>query len=116
MDITIVDQKEIPLLSRKVIKAHASFTGAVPSGAEIKAGLAKALKAKEDLIVVNKIDNRYGSKKAEVTAYQYMNADDMKLFGQREKKKTEKPAKEKKEAPAAKEAPAEKKEAAEKSE
>jgi len=86
-------------LSRKEIEAEVIFDKkATPSKENIKKELAKQLKAEEKLVVVKSIDGSYGSNQAKVTAYQYINEEDMKAI-------EPKPKEAKKEGEAPKKAP-----------
>ena len=77
MEIKIKSQVENPLLSRKELVAEISFDKSTPSNAEVKAAIAKEAKADESLVAVKNIFTAVGSKTAVVSAYHYMNKEDM---------------------------------------
>ncbi len=80
MDIEIVKQKKLPLLSRERVTAYAHFTGATPSRQELKESLAKKVKAKEDHIIVRHIYQCFGNNKAKIIAHVYADEKIMKAF------------------------------------
>lgn len=105
MNLKIIEEKEEPLLFRKIIKAELYFEGAsTPSNAELKKALAKQTKADEKLLVIKNIYTKFGSTEAVATAYLYTSKEEMEKIEPRSKKEEKKegaaPAEEKKEAPA----------------
>lgn len=78
MNITVDEKKDDPLFGRKKISFTIEFDKAVPSREQAKAALASAISASASCIVILKIENKYGQKKASCTAYAYENADDAK--------------------------------------
>jgi len=94
--IKVIDQKEIPLLSRKIMNLDLSFAGSTPKKEAIKKEVAGFLKTKEDLVVLKKVSPRFGEESAKVVVHVYNNAEDLKKI--EEIKKKAKPTKEKKEA------------------
>lgn len=77
MELEIIKQKKLPLLSRERVTAYAHFTGATPSRKELTEGLAKKVKTKEEHIIVRHIYQRFGHNKAKVIAHVY---DDEKML------------------------------------
>ena len=112
MELKIISEEEKPLLSRKEIKATLTFENATPSNKEVQELLAKQIKSDASLVLIKKIDSKYGLGKADVFAYQYKDADTLKNIEPQPKKKKGDDKKEgdapAQETPAA--APAEKKE------
>ena len=103
----IIERKPTELLNRENIVARVEFEGATPSRAQLKNQLATKLKAKEELIVVRKINTAFGKSLAIVKAHIYKNEADMKkIEGKSALKRNAKKVEKKEEAPAA--APAEK--------
>lgn len=99
MNLTITDQKEEPLLSRKEIIAEITFDKATPSKEEVKKAIAAQLKADESLIVVKNIYTEFGTPKAKSRAYIYSSKKDMDNIEPKKKvHKEAKPAAEKSEA------------------
>lgn len=96
MTIKIVEKKEAPLLSRTEIIAELDFDKETPSKKTLKEKLVPVLSAKENLLVVKKVFQKFGSKKARVLAYIYDNEKDMQHIEPKEKgkKKKEKAKKE----------------------
>ncbi len=72
MQVNIVQKKEEPLLSRTMLKADIEFEKSTPSYAEVTSVLATALKSDEKLIAIKHIYNSFGSRKAQVIAYLYL--------------------------------------------
>lgn len=85
---------------RTVINAELDYDKVTPSNDEVKKKLAAVVSADESLVVVKKIANKYGLRKAIVTAYVYNNAEGLKKIEPRPKVKKEKVAKAKKSAAA----------------
>jgi ribosomal protein S24E len=80
MDLEIIKQKKLPLLSRERITAYAHFTGATPSRQGLMAGLAKKVKAKENHIIIRHIYQRFGHNKAKIIAHVYADETMMKTL------------------------------------
>jgi ribosomal protein S24E len=104
MKVDIIDQKKNPLLKRDEIRARIGHPGKpTPNRKEILAVLAKALKAGEDRVIVDKIFTRKALPESEAHALVYKKKEDIpkdKLEKmERRTKKAEKP-KEEKAAPA----------------
>jgi ribosomal protein S24E len=87
VDIKVIEKKEEPLLSRTKIIAELFFKGATPSKQEFKKKLASTLKQDENLIVVNKIIQNFGSGRSESIAYIYQNKQDMDKIEPKKKQK-----------------------------
>ncbi len=83
MELKITSQKEQNLLSRKEILADLSFDAAVPSRNELKKEIALKIGIPENLIIIRKIENDYGYKKAKVLAYAYEKEEDLKRIESR---------------------------------
>lgn len=77
MDITIKTQNENPLLSRKEITARLSFEGNTPKRKDVQVELAKKAKVDEKLLIIKKIDTKYGETSATITAYSYSSEEIM---------------------------------------
>jgi ribosomal protein S24E len=105
MDLKIIDKNEQPMLSRIEITGKLEFQGATPSTADVKKQLSSELKVGEDLIVVKNIATHFGSETADLTAYAYLNKEDMGKIEPKPKEKKAKPGA--KPAEGAKEAPKE---------
>ncbi len=80
MNIEIKEQREEKLLGRKTIKANISFEGKTPSRKEIRTELAKAIKEKEEKIIIKHIYTQYGGNKAEIEAAVYNKIEDAKAI------------------------------------
>ncbi len=103
---------EKPLLGRTEITEEITIDK-TPSNEDILKSLAKSEKVDESLIVIKKIDQKYGKNKFEVSANIYKDKESLELFEKikkKAKKKTEAKPGETTEAPKAEEKPAEKKE------
>ncbi len=71
MEIQIVSKDAKLLLSRTEVKARIAFQGATPTRKDVIKALAKALGAKEDLIILRKIETAFGSQSGKVLGYVY---------------------------------------------
>jgi ribosomal protein S24E len=71
MDLQITTQKDNVLLSRNEVTAKIQFEGATPARKIIQKALAKELKAKEPMVIIQQIATEYGSPFATVKAYAY---------------------------------------------
>jgi len=107
MEITIINKKEYPLLSRVKVESEIKFDKATPSRDEIKSKLGKELGKEKKLIVVKGIYMEYGLKKAKNMAYIYENEEALKRI---EVEKKEKSGKKKEAKPTVQEKPVKKEE------
>jgi ribosomal protein S24E len=107
MTFKIISQKEMPLLSRTKIQAHAAFENVTPSNQDVAKEIAKQTKKDEKLVVVKKISTHYGSKEADIEAVVYDSEKAKQSIERRTKKQKEDEAKAEEEAKKAAEAPAE---------
>ncbi|RMF05041.1 hypothetical protein D6764_05715 [Candidatus Woesearchaeota archaeon] len=80
MKVKIEENVEVPLLSRKNIRAKIEFEGPTPSRREVIEALASELGAKQELLVLHKIDTQFGSPEAVVFARLYDSEDAVKEF------------------------------------
>ncbi len=80
MDLEIIKQKKLPLLSRERVTAYAYFTGATPSRQELMVSLAKKVKATENHIIIRHIYQRFGHNKAKIIAHVYADETIMKML------------------------------------
>jgi ribosomal protein S24E len=92
MELKILDKKEEPLLFRTKIEAEITFDKATPSKSDIKSTIAKDLSKDVKLIVVKKIDTKYGFKTAKNVSYAYENEKAMKQIEPQPKEGTAKEA------------------------
>ena len=100
MEVTILKEKDEPLLQRKKILAEVSDFAATPSRAELKDAVAKKVKGDAALLFIGKIRQDYGNRKAEIECFAYKDAKMAELLTKDGLKKR-KAAKKAKEAPAA---------------
>ena len=75
----IIENKENKLLGRKEIVAKLVNEGATPKRVEIKKALAKKLKVKEELVIVNKVSNYFGDNNVQIKAKVYDNIKSLEL-------------------------------------
>ena len=87
MEITILSEKEEPLLKRKTVKAELSEYGPTPSKAALKEELAKKLKADAALIDLRDVAHSFGGGKVTLTCYVYKDAKMAELLGKEGLKK-----------------------------
>ncbi len=97
MEMQILKETDSPLLDRKEVKLKVNFFNTTtPSNSALESELVRKLKADPSLVVIKKVQQKFGSGEAEVTAYVYKNLDKMKFV--EGKKYKPKAAAEKKEA------------------
>lgn len=91
MEVKIDDSKENLLLSRKELKATVAYQGPVPKKEDIKKAIAANLKCDEKLLVIKLVSPAFKGTAADISAYQYISAEDMAKIEPkpRQKKKTE---------------------------
>lgn len=93
----LLSEHNIPLLSRKRVVFEIETTkGATPSRFKIRTDIAKLLKAKEELVAIRHIFQKYGCGQSKVIAHVYDNQDVRNRLDPLKKK--EKPKEEAKEA------------------
>ena len=104
MELKLIKETDMPLLARKEMVFNMTFAkGATPSVAQVRAEVAKMLKAKEHLVAVRHIYQNFGSGEAEVMVNVYKNHSDLKSL--EKKKLVVEPAQEKPKEEKAKEEP-----------
>jgi len=104
VQIKIVANNEKPLLSKKELEAEIAFSTGTPSRTELKKQLATGLKLDQELIVIRKIQQIFGDRKAKLFANIYNTKEDMQKHESKVLLQKGQP-KEKKEGEAPKEAP-----------
>lgn len=78
MDIEVLKQNKEPLMKRSYFEAKIVFQGKTPSRIDMKKDLCKKLESKDNLTVVRKINNDYGSERALIVGYVYDDEESMK--------------------------------------
>ena len=113
MQLEITTKIENKLLKRTNIEFEVKNVKATPTRKELRSKLAALANTKEELMVVHRIEQEFGSKDIKGTARAYQNAEDMKkLEGQYLSDRTEGKKQKKEEAPPAPPKKEEKKEEA----
>ena len=74
----VIREFDNKLLKRKEIEFTEESSSVTLSRKEIKAVVAKKFKADESLIIINKIDSKFGSKGVKVDVYVYEDLDMLK--------------------------------------
>lgn len=87
MELTILNEKEEPLLKRKVVKAEVSEYGATPSKAAIKEDIAKKLKTEAAMVDITSLKHNFGGGRVTLTCYVYKEAKMAALLGKEGLKK-----------------------------
>lgn len=77
MNINIIEKNENKLLARTEVVAKVTFEGATPKRHNVQVALAKELKAKEDMVIINSTKTSFGEASAKVFANVYDNAETM---------------------------------------
>lgn len=78
MDIKILDEKNAPLLKRKVFNLEVCFSGKTPAKQEVRSSVASMLKVSEELVCIKSIIQEFGEEKAEITAHVYKELGDLR--------------------------------------
>jgi small subunit ribosomal protein S24e len=79
MELKIEKKTENELLMRTEIDFSATSEGATPSRKDVKAGIQQSLKVDDELIVIDRIDNMYGTTGVKGKALVYRSKEGMKL-------------------------------------
>ena len=82
MEVTIASKEEKPLLNRTEVWARLVFEGQTPSRRDVLRALAKALGAKEELVIVRRVLSAYGERAARVLAYVYQSRESLERLEQ----------------------------------
>lgn len=93
MTIKISQQTENKLFNRKELVLETTYQGSTPNKKEIKKSIADLTKSKEDVIVIDKIDQLYGTTKSKIKAKIYNSPEELKkseVINKKPKKKEEK--------------------------
>lgn len=91
MDLSIINKKDNPLLSRVELSAEVKFVNApTPKKEDVKKKIASVEKADEKLVVIKKIGNTYGIGKINILAYIYSSEEDLKKIEPKKKDKNAK--------------------------
>lgn len=77
MDLTVLKEKESPLLARKRITLSSTFTGATPSRLELAKAVAKVTGAKPEQVVVRHVYTKFGKPEAKVICHLYERTEDL---------------------------------------
>lgn len=86
----IISKEKSHLIDRTTIMADFPHTGkATPSNAEIKKAIAHELKVDEHLVVIKKIDTKYGEGNSKIKAYIYDSIEELKKLEKYEAPKKE---------------------------
>jgi ribosomal protein S24E len=80
VSLSIVKEKEYPLLSRNRITFMWEAEGPTPSRIELLKEIAKMSKAKEDLVVIRHIYPQVGNSKAKIIAHIYTDKKKLEFF------------------------------------
>lgn len=88
MTMTLMEEREFPLLNRKQMIIKMDFPNKpTPSAATIKKELASFLKAEESKIAVKFIKQQFGHNSAVITAYLYKDEQSLKAIEEIKKRK-----------------------------
>ncbi len=110
MKVTVLKERDTPLLARKRVTLEAEYGSATPSRLDLKKEVAKKLSADDKLVILKHIYTRFGKQKAKIIAHIYSDEKEMKrLENDVLVKKHFKEEKKEEAAPAAEAAPAEEK-------
>lgn len=79
MELKVEKKTENELLRRTEIEFSATSDGATPNRKDVKAAIQQSMKVDDELIVVDRIDNRYGTTAVTGRAIIYKDKEGMKL-------------------------------------
>ena len=79
MELKIDKRTENELLKRTEVEFSVASQGATPSRKEIRSSLQQSLKVDEELIVIDRVDNRYGTTNAKGRAIVYNDKAGLKM-------------------------------------
>ena len=87
---SIKDEKNSVLPRREIVLESSHASKPTPNNSEVMEEVSKLLKCKKDLIIIKKIDTKFGSNIAKIKAHIYDNIEDMKIIERiKEKPKSE---------------------------
>lgn len=82
----ILKEKEEKLLSRKEILAEVQFEKCTPKKEDLKKQLSDKLKADHELLVIEKVHQKFGERRANISAYLYNDKESLKKAEVKNKK------------------------------
>ena len=80
MDIKILKDEKKPMLKRREVSGTLGYSNKTPSRSDIIKEVAKVLKAKEEMIIVNQILPDYGTQTAKIRITVYDDKETMKAL------------------------------------
>ena len=80
MDLELIKERDMPLMSNKRYSFYLKFKGSTPSRKDIKESVAKQIKSDPELTIIKHIYTRYGIEKAKIIANVYTKKEDMIKF------------------------------------
>ena len=89
VEVDIQNRVKNPVLKREELEVTVSHEGGTPKRDQIQQEISKALMVKKEMIVLNRIIPRFGSKQLKVRVHVYENAEAMKIEMKKGKKKEE---------------------------
>jgi len=90
VEVKVGKKTHNPLMQRDEVECFVNFDSGTPKQDEIKAAVAKALAATQDLVVIKKFAQNFGAKQAKVLICVYKSSEAMKKTVKEKKKKEEK--------------------------
>ena len=98
LNIKIINENQRKLLERRELDIEAIFDGPTPKKQDLLKEIASLTKTKENLIVLRRVNQVYGTSKAKVLVYVYSSEEALKKTEPKEKKSKEKKEQPKEEA------------------
>jgi small subunit ribosomal protein S24e len=80
MNLEIIKQKELPLLSRKRVSLWYKEPGSTPTRKDIINEISKMFKIKPELVIIKHIYSQFGDDKAKIIVHIYDDEKKMKFF------------------------------------
>lgn len=80
MELNILKEKEMRLVSRKRITLEIDNKGSTPSRQEILEEIGKKFNIPKDLIIIKHIYPQFGNRKTKVIVHIYQNKEKMNMF------------------------------------
>ncbi|MBD3202700.1 hypothetical protein GF327_00265 [Candidatus Woesearchaeota archaeon] len=80
MNLEIIKQKDLPLLSRKRVSLWYNEEGKTPGRDQLIAEIVKKFKTKKDLVIIKHIYPQFGTSKAKIIAHIYKDRKKLEFF------------------------------------
>lgn len=90
LNIKVINENQRKLLERKELEIEAVYEGPTPKKKDLLKEISSLTKAKENLIILKRVNQLYGATKAKILVYIYSSEEALKKIEPKEKKPKEK--------------------------